>query len=753
MNDVLKNYNNYYIYAELAKNGSITIPVSSIDINTWEYHYNGILNIMKDGIETDYVQNLFITVDFGDGETIDLSIMDYYINIILWYIIVYIGEPIEPKHLFFHYNGTVSDDIKNFVDDNFVIPNRIKVPNRILNNAIADMLHKFVDIDEFSLFFADTLNLEDDIDLMNASKEYYDYIHCDLSNVPIDKVKDVGLDITNKAIDIIKNSKKIMGYEHCLVNPFISHEGINVRQYKENNFNIGTKPDGKGSVYHDIINSSYITGGLNNMTYQFIDSGSSRVAQIISKKNVGDSGKFARILGLNNTNIFLHPDPSFDCHTQNFIKITVPNKEHLRLIVDRWYRYSPNGIEYLVNKDDTFLIGQTIYLRSPMTCASHARGQGVCYKCYGNLAYTNADISIGRYAEEAISAKITQQKLSAKHLLETKIKHIHWSEGFDKFFKLDINVITLSDSIEDMDVLEGWKIKINPEQVELENEDDFFSHKYFSNSQHDTQSEGDFYNEYITSFTIVSPKGDELVITSIPDDEEDTETKLYISSEFAHIITDCMGEDNYDDNENVMIPMARLEDTQIFFIKVENNDIGKNLDILNDLINKKAVTTSYTKDHIVERLQDVLIKSKIGCMSIHIETLVANQIRSVDDILKMPDWLNPDEPYQLIPLNDALTDNPSIIISNLYQKLAKSFYYPLSFKKTAPSIFDPMFMRKPKKFLEVDHEVWDEQNGSTLKPGESPVLFIHDKNSERPLDTKKFVEPFRRHIEKTELED
>ena len=753
MNDVLKNYNNYYIYAELAKNGSITIPVSSIDINTWEYHYNGILNIMKDGIETDYVQNLFITVDFGDGETIDLSIMDYYINIILWYIIVYIGEPIEPKHLFFHYNGTVSDDIKNFVDDNFVIPNRIKVPNRILNNAIADMLHKFVDIDEFSLFFADTLNLEDDIDLMNASKEYYDYIHCDLSNVPIDKVKDVGLDITNKAIDIIKNSKKIMGYEHCLVNPFISHEGINVRQYKENNFNIGTKPDGKGSVYHDIINSSYITGGLNNMTYQFIDSGSSRVAQIISKKNVGDSGKFARILGLNNTNIFLHPDPSFDCHTQNFIKITVPNKEHLRLIVDRWYRYSPNGIEYLVNKDDTFLIGQTIYLRSPMTCASHARGQGVCYKCYGNLAYTNADISIGRYAEEAISAKITQQKLSAKHLLETKIKHIHWSEGFDKFFKLDINVITLSDSIEDMDVLEGWKIKINPEQVELENEDDFFSHKYFSNSQHDTQSEGDFYNEYITSFIIVSPKGDELVITSIPDDEEDTETKLYISSEFAHIITDCMSEDNYDDNENVMIPMARLEDAQIFFIKVENNDIGKNLDILNDLINKKAVTTSYTKDHIVERLQDVLIKSKIGCMSIHIETLVANQIRSVDDILKMPDWLNPDEPYQLIPLNDALTDNPSIIISNLYQKLAKSFYYPLSFKKTAPSIFDPMFMRKPKKFLEVDHEVWDEQNGSALKPGESPVLFIHDKNSERPLDTKKFVEPFRRHIEKTELED
>lgn len=754
MNEVLKNYNNYYIYSELAKNGSIIVHTHDITIDTWDYHYNGILNILKDGIETEYVQNLFITVQFDNGETVDLNIMDYYINVILWYIIVYIGKPIEPQHLFFHYNGTVSDDIKQFVDDNFVIPNRISIPNRVLNNAIADMIYKFVDIDSFSLYFADTLNLEDDIDLMNASPEYYNYIHCDLSNVPIDQVKDVGLEITNKAIEIIKKSKDIMGYEHCLVNPFIAHEGINVRQYKENNFNIGTKPDGNGSVYHDIINSSYITGGLNNMTYQFIDSGSSRIAQIITKKNVGDSGKFARILGLNNTNIFLHEDPNYDCHTQNFIVLTIHDEKHLRLIVDRYYRFSPNGVEYKVNKGDKFLIGKTIYLRSPMTCASHAQGNGVCYKCYGDLAYTNVDISIGRYATELISSKITQQKLSAKHLLETVIKHIMWCNEFSNYFEVDINTISLTEELtKNIEALEGWKIKINPENIESENEDDFFSHKYFSNSQHDTQSEGEFYNEYITSFYIVSPKGKEILITSIPENEEDAETKLYISNDFADIIRDCMEENSVDEDGNVYVPMARLEDITIFFIKVENNDIGKGLDILNDLINKKAVTTSFTKDEIIQRLQDATLKSKIGCMSVHIETLMANQIRSVDDILKMPNWLNPEEPYQLIPLNDALTDNPSIIISNLYQKLAKNFYYPLSFKKTAPSIFDPMFMRRPKKFLDTDHEVWDEQNKPTLKPGESPVLFIHDKNSERPKNHKQYLEPFRRNIEKTELDD
>ena len=47
----------------------------------------------------------------------------------------------------------------------------------------------------------------------------------------------------------------------------------------------------------------------------------------------------------------------------------------------------------------------------------------------------------------------------------------------------------------------------------------------------------------------------------------------------------------------------------------------------------------------------------------------------------------------------------------------------------------------------------DEQNKSALKPGESPVLFIHDKTMERPKNTKEYIEPFRKNIPKTELED
>ena len=54
---------------------------------------------------------------------------------------------------------------------------------------------------------------------------------------------------------------------------------------------------------------------------------------------------------------------------------------------------------------------------------------GVCYKCYGKLAYTVFDrkqkigINIGRIAVEVVTAKLTQMQLSVKHILEAIIDH------------------------------------------------------------------------------------------------------------------------------------------------------------------------------------------------------------------------------------------------------------------------------------------------------------------------------------------
>lgn len=759
---MLSNLKNYYIYSELVQNGTITVPTNCITATTWKNHYNGILNIMKDGIETREVQHMKIVVQFvEDNESVTFYIPDYYLNLIMWYPLVNINKTIRPQHIFFNDEGTTGDSIKKYIDKYFIMPNKLTLSNKTLNNAIADTLFNFSDVDDFSLYLANTLNLEDDIDLMEKSKEYNDFIHCDLSSYPVDQIKDIGLDITNNAIDnYIMKSKKILGYEHCLKNAFAADEGINRRQYKEANFNIGTKPDGLGSIYHDIINQSYITGGLNNLLYLLIDSGASRVAQIISKNNVGDSGGFSRILGLNNMNAFLNPDPTYDCMTKNFEEITITNDKILGMLVDRYYRLRPEGIEYKIHADDTFLIGRKIYLRSPMTCASFAHGHGICYKCYGDLAYTNCDINIGRIAAEIITAQYTQMRLSAKHLLETFINKICWVALFHKYFKIDINLISLNpDLFETGQDMNNFSIRIKMEDIQAEDDEKFFDHKYMNTDSQDMQDSGPFYNEYLTNFYVVTPDDEEIPIYTInEEDGSPADNHIYISNEFSGKIRKMINEKaDYndileDEVDYIDIPFSYVRDSVLFLLKLENNDLGKSLDVFTDLINKKPVTKQYDRNEILQHLMDVVLKGRVKSMAVHLEVIMANQLRDANDRLKMPDWSVKDAPYELLTLHEALTDNPSVVVSFMYQKLAKALFYPLSYQKTAPSIYDLFFIRKPKKYLNVDHEIYSELNKPKIQKGECPVVFVHDRTAPKPKSTKELLEKFGK-IKKTELDD
>ena len=268
------------------------------------------------------------------------------------------------------------------------------------------------------------------------------------------------------------------------------------------------------------------------------------------------------------------------------------------MLVDRYYRIDPMGLEYKISKNDDFLIGKQIYLRSPITCASAAAGHGVCYKCYGDLAYTNADINIGRIATEIISSQYTQKRLSAKHLLETLITIIKWVAEFKEFFEVDTNVISLRSDIRGVDEnvdLSQFEIVIDPNEIQLENDEEFFKHNFYSEDYHAMQDEGNFYNEYITDFKIKLPSGEMMNISSQPD-EDGHKTKIYFSKQFIKIIGDSISEEEFDeDSDMINISLDKQEEVPLFFIKIQNNDLGKNLDIFNDLIDKKDITKSYNK--------------------------------------------------------------------------------------------------------------------------------------------------------------
>ena len=692
----LTNYKNYFIYADfIQKEIPIRILVpTDIDISNINDHIDAINAILKDGIETYEVHHMKVTISWGGDVECDLFIVDYWFNLFMWSMILKNGDKIEPRHIFWDHE-LKRKSIKNYID-RYVLTksNKIRLGNEFLNNNLCDGLWNFASIEQFSYYLANTINNEDNIALMNANEEFYHLLHISLDGVPFDQVKNAGMEATNRAISIIKDSEKYIGYEHGLANSFRASEAINPRQYKEATLNIGTKPNGSGNIYPYIINKSFSNGGVNDPLSLFIESSTARTAQILSKTNVGDSGNLARLLQLNNIDTILNPDMQYECMSQNYIKINVKTEKHLSMLKNRYFRFNPNGMDHLVEPTDRSLIGQDIYLHSPMTCASHAVGHGICKKCYGDLYYTNYDINAGDIAAEILSSQLTQILLSAKHLLETKIAVIKWNQEFNDFFDIDINAISLTEFGDEVD-LKKFTLVIDPASISLVNEEEDAISSVDDDSDDAPITSGDdedtgAYNEYITHIFIRTPEGDEITF------ESETQDPLYLSQDLNNIIR----KKATPEGDMVNIPLSAVQDTILFYIKINNNEISKTMNDIIGTINKAEVTESLTKDQVLQNLIDLIVDGGLTIDSVHLETILSNQIVSPTDILHKPNWNSPNVQYKMITLNKALTNNPSVIISLLYKDLNRVLYNPLTFTKNAPSFFDLFFHEQPQNYMD-----------------------------------------------------
>lgn len=679
----ITNYSNYGVYSNLIRDGSLTLVVNrDITKETWSDHFFALHNIITDGIDDDDFANLKINFILDDGNQFRLSPFDYWINLILWNLIISAGEKIEGKHIFFPKTITAKS-IKRYIDVHFIANHKSDIDLKLKNNMIADTLKYITLIDEFSVLFANSINLQDEVLMMKAIPEYYDLLHPDMSNIHISDVKNVGMENIRKIEEYVMNSKKYIGYDHMYTNAFRAKESINTKQLREYAVNIGTKPDGQGGVFTYIIPNSFINGGVTDLASYLIESSSGRTAQIQSKMNVGKSGAFARRMGLNNQDSFLHPDPDYCCDTRNFIQYEIKNEKILNSLVDRYYRLDPHGFDNIIKSSDKFLIGKKIYVRSPITCASNTRGEGICRFCYGDLYYINKNINIGKFAAEDTTSKFTQRQLSAKHLLDTDINKIKWSELFLKNFI--INEDNSISCIDDKDYKDTF-IKFNLNEIFQDNEDDIYDEEY-----DDTSS----YNDYVSNITIVQDSNENLIEIQGID-------KFYLSKD---LIKEINKKKYINDNEESIIPLknlANMEDNTLFYIQIQNNELSRTLSLAKDILDKVPITTSFTKDTIAQEYNEVIIKGGIDVMAVHGELIIANQIRSANDIYELPDWTNENEPYQLLSLSKALAKNPSITKTLDFQDLKKTLRTPSSFNRTNSSTIDYFFQEQPQKFMKTN---------------------------------------------------
>ena len=665
----------YGPYQELCEKGSQRVNTKDLTRETIDSHFYSLLNILRDGIEKREVQNMTINVMFTDKVDINLTIFDYIINLMMWQLNCGVGEKIESTHLFFPENITKSE-IKKYIDNVFIDRYRKTIPFMNLNQIIDDCLGKFRELRPFQLYLANTLNLEDTIDLMNKSKEFNELVHFSADNIPLEDIKDEAMKATRKQIEIIKKSN------HCLKDSFATHEGVSDKQYNEVATIVGTKPDGNGGVYNHPIRHSFMNGGVQTPEEITIESSVGRVAQILQKTNVGESGAFSRNLELNNQETILNPDPNYVCDTRHFQEITIDNETILKMFDLRYYRENPNGVDKLLqSKRDKKLIGKKLWFRSPMTCASAARGHGICYKCYGDLAYANQEINIGQIAAENLSAKFTQILLSAKHLLESLIVKMEWVEGFFDIFVIEYNIISTKDNFN----YKGYKMIIDDE---IKHEDDIDEVAF---------------NDYINSFTVVRPDGSTINIHTAEADN------IYFTSEFMMFLGQKKNkavtymEDDDGETEGVIeVDMDALVGIPLFVMDIKNNEISKTMTSIKKLIDNKTEISKYDHNTILEKFINTCIAGNIVMNSVHFEVLLMNQMRSGEDELELPDWTLTNPSYTILRLSQSLSNNRSIAIRLQTNNTQQVLRNPQNERLHKPAMIDLFYMEQPQEYINDD---------------------------------------------------
>ena len=689
----------YYPYKELCETGRQDIYTKDFNASNIARHFYSIINILRDGIETKEVQSMMVHIYFTNNVDVRLSIFDYTINLMFWQFCTATGEPIRDVHLVF-FEDITKRSIKEYIDNIYIDKYRKTVPFIVLNNTIDDVIGKFRELRPFQMYLANTLNLEDTLELMKKYPEFNDTIHFSTEGIPIEDIKEAGIEATNKQIKYIKNSN------HHLRDSFRTGEAISPKQYKEVAVNIGSKPDGQGSVFPHPIKHSFMNGGLQTPEELVIESSVGRVAQILQKTNVGESGAFARQLELNNQDTTLHVDPNYVCDTVHFEEVIIDNDSMWNMYDMRYYRENPNGVDKLLNaknkKDKERLMHRKLYFRSPMTCASAARGHGICYKCYGDLAYVNREINIGQIAAEGLSSIYTQILLSAKHLLESLVVKMEWSKGFYDYLQITFNTIALSED----KFYKGCKLIIDQDICTLEELDDID------------------YNYYINSFIVKTPSGDEIKIKTNNDDN------LYFDKDFYDFLIN-----NYPDTSGAEetyyaeIDMMRLVDfPALFVVEIKNNELSATMDKIERLIDNKTVMSAYDRNTILREFISTNIQGNIKLNAVHFEVLLMNQMRDGEDDLEKPDWTNPNATYQMLTLSKALSNNQSIAIRLQSGKVDKILNNQQNRFICKPSVSDIYYMEQPQEYLSDEFISDDNRPKSDIEKSiRQPITFDNPK--------------------------
>lgn len=169
--------------------------------------------------------------------------------------------------------------------------------------------------------------------------------------------------------------------------------------------------DHKGAITPWLIGRSY-SEGLTPAEY-WVTGNEARINTIKSSTSVAEPGDLAKILV---NNLYPYVVTTDDCGTHNGIVMALSDGHVLgRYLAKDAGRHHRNELVTAAVVTDLRKLGDTVYVRSPMTCEAR---EGLCRKCQGldEKGQPHAiGINAGVRAAQALSEPLTQFALNAKH--------------------------------------------------------------------------------------------------------------------------------------------------------------------------------------------------------------------------------------------------------------------------------------------------------------------------------------------------
>lgn len=378
------------------------------------------------------------------------------------------------------------------------------------------------------------------------------------------------------------------------------------KQIEELFIHFGQIPDGRNIINIQMPGNGF-NDGYKDPEVLYAAAIAARVPDLMNSDYMGVVGYFARNLWIL-TYGTISPRVA-DCGSKNPIPIVV-DESTLRMFDGRYYyEHKHDGIRKIFHKTDRHLLGKQLWFRSPCTCNLN---NDVCHICYGNKALRVKDFNGGFVCTtQFMTGPINQNVLSAKHLLKANAELIVFTENLDKYFEMNSCQISIKEDVKKFDLF----------------------------------IREDYMDDITEKFEIFVGKNMECITIS-----------NYANINISKTILSKAKIVSIDDVNYYRINSSKIDDDVCILTPINKMMTEKYLKMMH-LLDNNIVKYDNVSDVVTELYH--LLDGTIPLLSTHGEIIISCLLRNSENVMMRPNWLNYDEPYQMVRVKTALSNTDS----------------------------------------------------------------------------------------------